>query len=237
MMMRPVPAQHTMPTTPPRRGRPTLTPRGAATVVPLLLLALVWAIHLEATLPAARVPAGATALPPGAHTAIDAPLALAGDWFTQPLDDVTSLVTEQPGGSATFRFHGTHVVLTLRVGPESGRAYVTVDGKPVPGLPSDERGSFVRLRAEKAADRPIIIATGLAHGEHVMTIANGNQGQLAISAITIKAQTPLPWSFGLFYAGCLLLLGVAIRTLAWEGVRRLRWASDAAGHRSPGDVP
>lgn len=222
---------------PPRSPRPGLTARRLATAVPVLLLALLWGIHLEATLPSIRVPgperaASAGILAPGEHRVVDAPVELVGDWYTQPLGDVTSVVTDQPGAAARLRIHGTQVLLTARVGPESSRAYITVDGEPVPDLERDELGSFVRLRASKAADRDIVVVSGLAHGEHDLTITNGSQGQLAISAIIVEAQTPFPWAFALFYGGVLLLLVVALRGLAWEAVHRLGWAP-AARAESP----
>lgn len=213
----------------PRNPRPGLSAGRLAVAVPLLLIALVWGIHLETALPAARVPApdeaaSAGILSPGEHSVTDSPIEFSGEWYTQPLDAVTSVVTDQPGASTRLRFHGTQVLLTVRVGPESDRAYITVDDEPVPGLSRDERGSFVRLFASKAADRAVVIASGLAHGDHVLTITNGDQGQLAMSTITVEAQTPFPWAFALFYAGILLLLVIAVRGVAWDAIRRLGWA-------------
>lgn len=205
----------------------------AAAIVTLLAL-LLWGVYLERSLPSVRVPratdaAAAELLLPGEHVVTNAPIAFEGMWYPQPLDTVTSLATDEAGGNLRFRFHGTRVSLTMRVGPEAGRAYVLIDGQPVDGLNSDEQGSYVSLYASKAADRPIELASDLTHTEHEIIISNGEQGQLAISAVDIDAQTPFPWVFAFFYTGILISLYLVLRSVAYKIFARLGWG--------PADTP
>lgn len=207
-------------------------------VIVLLLILLLWGVALEKSLPTVRIPPASDAttnevMLPGTHAITNAPIAFEGDWFSQPLDTVTSLATDQAGGNLRFRFYGTQVAVTIRVGPEAGRAYVAIDGHPVTGLDEDEQGSYLSLRANRAADRSIVIASDLTHAEHEITISNGERGQLAISAFTVESQTPFPWVFALFFTGIILAIYVVLRTIARAAFARFGWLSDDENSRTP----
>jgi hypothetical protein len=71
----------------------------------------------------------------------------------------------------------------------------------------------VDLRASQAADRRVLLATDLAHGEHVLEIISGGEGEVAVSGFVISAQTPFPWVFVLAYFGLLGGLFLVLRAL------------------------
>lgn len=212
-----------------RDGRSGISSWWLAAGIPALLLVLVWSVGLEDRLPRIRVPVDGTdrqsaeglqTVYPGQHTVRDIPVQTAGEWIEQPLETGVSLATESPSSTMSLRFYGTSIALVARVGPESGRVYVQIDGRPVPHLSSDERGTYLSLRATKARDEILPIASGLSHREHTITLTNGPEGDLAVSGFRIEAQTPFPWAFALLDTLAALLLLVILRALA---VRTAQW--------------
>jgi hypothetical protein len=99
---------------------------------------------------------------------------LSGDWqriapaklgtrdFSKHFDEIRS--TDQPGAKLTFRFRGTDAGLFSLMGPASGRARVTVDGKEVGVREQVDRWAYYyRLSA-------LSIASGLDDAEHTVSI-------------------------------------------------------------------
>jgi hypothetical protein len=174
--------------------------------------------RLEARLPELRsVPAAdpqVTLLEPGSHPVPGTGMRTSGEWVTQQVGSASWLVTSDRTASLTFTFYGTDIVLRARIGPESGRAYVTVDGDPASGLLHDARGSYLRLLGPQAHDGDIKIATGLAHREHTITITPGPEGELAIARVDVSSRTPFPWAFAISYTAILALLVFALARLA-----------------------
>jgi len=123
-----------------------------------------------------------------------------------------------PGASVTFTFRGQSVELIARRGPQSGRLLVTLDGRSVHGLPTDEEGrSYLDLdngSVEWQTRYPL--ASGLTGGQHVVRLTVGEGARACnVDAFRVNAATPptFPASFvALLGAG----LVVAVAALAWD---------------------
>lgn len=202
-----------------------------AAAVPILCVMLLWVISMESRLPGIRFPSASSTEPNepvlyrGHFPVQEVPLEVTGEWYQQPLGDRVSVATSTPGATLSLRFYGTEISVTTRVGPESGRLYAWIDGKPVPMLPADEIGSYIGLRDTQASDEPQLIASGLAQQEHVLTLMHGPTGVLAISAFDIHAQTPFPWAFALIYGFIAGALFLTLRALGIRLARHLGWMS------------
>lgn len=205
-----------------QRGRHRLAQRGrtmetrvmrisilAASVI-LLFLVLVWLVDLEQRLPDVRAPrefsesnllSGHAIMAPGYRDVDDVDAAQSGEWIEQEIGDSTWLATDTPGSRIQAAFYGTDLYLVARIGPEAGRAYIRVDGEPVSGLNEDETGTYSDLWAGEASDQSILIASGLAHGEHVVEVTSGGEGEVAISGFEVVSDTPFQWAFLLAYVG------------------------------------
>ncbi len=202
-----------------------------------IMLSLTWVMNLEATLPSIRVGdrtngnAAAQTLEPGSYSAEDQAITLSGDWFQQTIGSngsstVTSLVvTAAPGSVMSFRFYGTDLSVAARIGPESGTVYVTVDGNPSTVLPTDSKGSYLDLYAQQAEDQSILIASGLSHRDHEVTITSDGTNQVAISGFNISANTPFPWAFVFLYVALAAALFVLVRMSVVGICRQLGWMS------------
>jgi hypothetical protein len=147
----------------------------------------------------------------------------AGEWYEQEISGTRMLVSEQADEVISFRFYGTDVEIIARVGPEAGRVYVEIDGRPVSGLLQDERGSYVTLRTTQAANRSITVASGLAHEEHEIALSNGGAGEFALSDFVITARTPFQWAFITLYGALALAIFATLRALALDLVRQRGW--------------
>ncbi len=189
-----------------------------------LILALIWVMNLESTLPSIRVgeqsvvgSGSSSALEPGTYPAENPAIVRSGNWFKQtlgtstPLSTSSSMVTSTADSSMTFRFYGTDLSMTARIGPESGTVYVTVDGQVSPILPIDSKGSFVDLFANQAENQTIQIASGLAHRDHTVQIVSDGANQVAITSFHISANTPFPWAFVFLYVALSAALFVLVR--------------------------
>jgi hypothetical protein len=105
------------------------------------------------------------------------------------------LQTEVPGASLTFTFRGHAVDLIAREGPEGSRLLVTLDGRNVGSLPTDEQGrSYVDLGSaltEWQARTPI--ATGLGSTQHVLrlTLSEEKKGPANVDAFEVNAGQPV----------------------------------------------
>ncbi len=202
-----------------------------------IMMSLTWVMNLEGTLPSIRVGdrtngnAAAQTLEPGSYSAENRSIALSGDWFQQTIGSngsstVTSLVVTAASGSVmSFRFYGTDLSIAARIGPESGTVYVTIDGDPSTVLPTDSKGSYLDLFAEQAEDQTMLIASGLSHRDHVVTITSDETNQVAISGFVISANTPFPWAFVFLYVALAAALFVLVRMSVVAICRQLGWIS------------
>ena len=91
----------------------------------------------------------------------------------------------------TFTFHGHSVDLVARQGPDEGRLLVTLDGRRVAGLPTDEQGrSYLDLHAPTVVwQARMPIASGLAPAQHVvrLTVSDGQPALGNVDALEVNA--------------------------------------------------
>lgn len=185
----------------------------------IIVFLLVITASVEHSLPAVRLPhlkanTVSASLTPGYHPILDSAATTTGIWFQQPLGNRVSISSNQPGASLSFHFDGTEVQLDARIGPESGKVYVSVDGDPVGHLFQDAKGSYLDLSADQAQADQILVVKDLSHEQHVMKLTNADGSELAVYGVTIKSQTPFPWAFGLLYGFLGILLFLILRQLA-----------------------
>ena len=135
------------------------------------------------------------------------------------------LESEVPDASLTFTFNGHALDLIARQGPLAGRLLVTLDGRNVAGLPTDERGrSYLDLSAPATAWQVRFpIARGLALGQHVvrLTVSDGEFPLGNVDAFEVNAGEPPAFPsllVALIAVGILLTAG----TLAWDLRKRPR---------------
>ncbi len=143
---------------------------------------------------------------------------LRGSW--QPrLDPRASaareLVTRQPGARAVIRFIGDGLELLMRRGPEGGKAWVTLDGQKVNGLPVDANGnSFMDLASPKDEWQVRVpVGKGISRGTHTLELVAGQGGEVALDGFVVTlsgdAEFPLAVVMGmsvLLVAACVLFL-------------------------------
>ncbi|NLT74029.1 MAG: hypothetical protein GXX94_07525 [Chloroflexi bacterium] len=167
----------------------------------------------------------------GLYQEMNAAVRRYGNWaqvFEPEANGGAMLVSEAPGDSLTFSYHGEHVDLITEVGPEGGRAQISLDGQPVPGLPRDDAGnSYISLHSEgetRSARLPLV-ADGDPGGHTLrITVADPAEtgaagGRIAIDAFEVlseqEASSPV-----LAVAMYLGTMAVAIPLLIWV-LRRL----------------
>lgn len=206
----------------PRRGVPPAF--GSLFAVIALVIVLISTLSLENHLPSLRIaeppPAGTVnrVLEPGSYQADDPAIVRSGSWFTQTLGSTnetstsSSMVTSTSGSTMTLIFYGTDLSMDARIGPESGKISVSIDGGSSAVLPSDDNGSVVDLSGNQAEETSILLATGLAHHDHTLVIQSASDADVAISGFQITAGTPFPWAFTVLFSGLAMLLFVVVRS-------------------------
>jgi hypothetical protein len=124
-----------------------------------------------------------------------------------------------PDASLTFTFHGHSAALIGRQGPEEGRLLVTLDGRSVSSLPTDEQGrSYLDLYAPDVVwQARIPVASGLNPEQHVirLTVSDGQPALGSVDAFEVNVGQPPPFPVvpvGLLGLGA---LGVAA-ALVWD---------------------
>ncbi|MEX2425645.1 MAG: hypothetical protein WD401_02680 [Thermomicrobiaceae bacterium] len=200
-----------------------------AFLVLAFVAAVAWLANLENQLPDIRTPRdpgssivlpGYALMMPGNPDIESVEADLTGDWVTQEIGEMDWLATDLQGSRLRAAFYGTDLYVIARIGPDASRAYVTVDGEPVEHLFRDDLGSYLSLWAGETSDQPILIASNLAHGAHVVEIAAGEDGELAIAGFEIIAATPFQWAFILGYAGLGGGVFMVVRSMLYSINRR-----------------
>ncbi len=124
-----------------------------------------------------------------------------------------------PDARLTFTFHGHSVDLIARQGPEEGRILVTLDGRSVSGLPTDEQGrSYLDLHAPDVVwQAQIPIASGLAPDQHVvrLTVSDGEPALGNVDGFEVNAGQPPSFPIVPVAVLGLGVIGVAA-ALIWE---------------------
>ena len=188
-------------------------------VIALSATGFAWAVRFAERAPTLRLPPATppsaqapSFLPPGTYSPFTPGVSPNGDWYTQDIGGIQYLTTETAGSTLTFAFYGTRVTALARNGPEAGLMYVSVDGQPVSGLPTDDEGSYVDLEALQAADELITVADGLRHGQHTITVRNGS-GELAVRELHVETAVPMPWAFATLLSTVALITFFSVRAL------------------------
>ncbi len=142
--------------------------------------------------------AGALFVAPPGHFEETNPAVAAGSGWRSVIAPEASgqalLRSTESGASLTFTFRGHSVDLLARQGPQEGRLFVTLDGRNVAGLPTDDQGrSYLDLQAQDTvwqARRPI--GSGLATDQHVvrLTVDDGAHGPANVDAFEVNAGQP-----------------------------------------------
>ncbi|HVX29774.1 MAG TPA: hypothetical protein VHA53_04785 [Nitrolancea sp.] len=197
---------------------------GSLVAVIALVIVFISTVSLENHLPSLRIAEPPTAgtttrvLEPGSYRADDPAIVRTGNWFPQTLGSTTStdtsmsMVTSTGGSTMTLVFYGTDVSVDARIGPESGKIRVSIDGGTSAILPSDDKGSFVDLGGAQAEETSILLATGLSHHDHTLVIQSMSDVDVAVSRFDVTASTPFPWAFTVLYSGLAMLLFVVVRS-------------------------
>jgi hypothetical protein len=138
--------------------------------------------------------------------------------------------SETAGDSLEFTFRGPGINLIAPQSPDGGRFLVSLDGRTVPGLPTNDQGrSYVDMYSDTAKDQAVVsLAHSLGPETHILTLeissehhpASSGQG-CAIDALRVASgeRGSLP----------LLPLAVVLAALAlnlallWRTWRRARW--------------
>ncbi|NLG49300.1 MAG: hypothetical protein GX552_04220, partial [Chloroflexi bacterium] len=160
-----------------------------------------------------------------------------GDW-EQVIDKNAlgkgSVRSDTPGDSVTFTFRGPDVDLVTRRWPGAGRLLVSLDGRPVPGLPVDEQGfSYVDLYSPltEARARVPLVRDAVA-GEHTLRLIVAEQTHVAavgrecvLDAFEVMQEGDAAFPIWLL-AGIVAGLG-ADGWLLWRTWRRVHWVGRA----------
>ena len=118
-----------------------------------------------------------------------------------------------------------------RVGPSEGRLYATIDGEPVPGLSSDQDGSYLSLRDTQNVFTEVTLASGLSDGVHTLELRSGSTGPTAVELLMFGRRQAFDWT-----SGFLLIAGlVGLFAGIFRGGRSLAtafgWLSEAGPRR------
>lgn len=102
------------------------------------------------------------------------------------------LENEELGASVAFTFRGHSVDLIARQDPRGGRLLVTLDGRNVDGLATDDQGrSYIDLQADAMAWRVRLpIAAGLTPGQHVLRLTVSGLKFCNVDAFEVNAGQP-----------------------------------------------
>lgn len=137
---------------------------------------------------------------PGLHQETNIAVQVSGNW--QPLLNARAsggslLITRQPGARVNFKFWGDSLDLVVQRAPTLGRAWITVDGQRVPGLPLDaNNNSYIDLASpndEWQVRVPIV--RNLPRTTHSVELVVGQNGEVAFDGFAIFAdnEPEFPW--------------------------------------------
>ncbi len=119
------------------------------------------------------------------------------------------MVTRQPGAIATIHFWGDGMDLVMRRGPDEGRAWVTLDGRTVSGLPLDANGhSYIDLSSPKDEWQVRVpVARNVSRGVHTVELIVGQNGEVALDAVSVTADGnhEFPWVLVAVFGGSLVV--------------------------------
>lgn len=195
--------------------------------VVLLLAALAWWLSVLPRVMTAEsvvdVERGAAVIRPGTVSLPDERIETSGDWVVQSVGDTRFLATRSVDDWLRFRFVGTSLALTVRVGPDAGPVLVRISHDATGA--SSAHDMEVRLDFERSVTRvaTVPVAEGLEPGLHTVEIRNIGATELAVSTIVVGGEPGIWWAWvGPVVVGLLALVSVFVRwwralahTLGW----------------------
>jgi hypothetical protein len=195
--------------------------------VVLLLLALVWWASVLARLatsdttsrrPLDALTVGTTSLP-------DPRVETTGEWVVQTVGGERFVATRTAGDTLRFRFVGTEVAVTVRLGPDAGPVAVRIEQEQSSGSHASPRiqSQELDLRRSVATAGTVTLADELAPGLHAVEIRNLEAAELAVTAVVVGNRPSIGWAWATPTALALLLLVPALH--AWWRLlaTRLGW--------------
>jgi hypothetical protein len=124
----------------------------------------------------------------------------------------------------------------MRRGPTLGRAWITLDGRNVSGLPLDPNGnSYVELSSPNDEFQvEVPIAHDIARGTHTVEIVVAQSGEVSLDAFAISADGlhEFPWALVLAFGG-LFVVASALFTVILLRSRRRRAEGSINGQYTP----
>lgn len=150
---------------------------------------------------------------PGVYTADDPIWQAEGPWELSVLAGRTTRLAGGPPARLRLIFDGDRLALLARRGPGGGRLYVTLDGGPVPGLPTIAGRSYLSLRGDRTIDAELPVIAGLLPGHHQLEVSAGEDGEVALHGVLVARDRPFAWAFVWFPVLALLLVVAIVRTL------------------------
>ncbi|MCX2726080.1 hypothetical protein OO015_00995 [Thermomicrobium sp. 4228-Ro] len=197
-----------------RGERPSLWEATARVV--LLLAALVWWLsvlpRVMTTESAVYVDTSAAVIRPGTVSVPDERVETSGDWVVQTVGDNRFLATRSLDDRLRFRFVGTSLALTVRVGPDAGPVRVRIrhDAADI----SSAHDMEVTLDFERSVTRVVTVpvAEDLEPGVHTVEIRNIGATELAVSTIVVGGEPGIWWAWvGPVVVGLLALVSALVR--------------------------
>lgn len=159
---------------------------------------------------------------PGLHQETNIAIQMTGNW--QPLLNPRAsggslLITRQPGARVNFKFWGDGLDLIVQRSPTLGRAWITVDGKRVPGLPLDANNhSYIDLSSPNDEWQiRVPIVRDLPRTTHSVEIVVGQNGEVALDGLEIYADSKpdFPWLMAGFF-GLLFIVASGLSVWSWR---------------------
>jgi hypothetical protein len=160
---------------------------------------------------------------PGLHQETNIAVEYRGNWqphLTPNAHAGSELVTRAPGARATVKFWGDRFEFLMRRGPTGGRAWITLDGRPVKGLPLDMNGnSYVDLASPNEQWQVRVpVAQKITRGTHTVDLVVGQTGEVALDGFVVSVEEKQEFPFLL--VGALSTLCVMTSALfVWSWVR------------------
>ncbi len=160
---------------------------------------------------------------PGTHQETNMAVELQGNWQPHLTPNALSgreIVTRAPGARAIVKFWGDGFQWVMRRGPTQGRAWISLDGHPVKGLPLDTNGnSYVDLSAPNEQWQVRVpVAQGIPRGTHTVELVVGQTGEIALDGLIVSAEGKQEFPFWVVGGlGALFVLASAL--LVWSGTR------------------
>ena len=165
---------------------------------------------------------------PGYYQEANPAVSLEGDWkavIEPEASGQAQVVSDAAGSSLTLAFAGENVDLIARLGPDGGRAGVTLDGHALDSLPQNGQGqSYVDLFSPVTRWRQRIpLAYQVDNGEHVLELTVLERGNLASegNVIAVDAFEVATGERSSFPAGVTAFLGLAM--VAVGGLTYREW--------------